>query len=498
MATEFKLPEVGEGITSGTVVGVLVAVGDTITQDQPVLELETDKAVVEVPSTVAGVVQEIRVSANEEASVGQVVLVVGEAGEAQAEAPAEAPAETQPETPPEGAAEAEAAPAGDGAEEARPSAGVADAAAEETPAEDAQAGNQPGTDEKEAEISAAANADDAGTAQTSSDSYDTPVDEKQPIPAAPSVRRLAREMGVDLRRVAGSGSGGRISAEDVKAFAQGGTPQAAQPQAAQPQAAQPQAAPSQAPAPAAPAAAPLPDFSKFGSVTREPMSGIRKATVRAMANAWSSVPLVTQFDKADTAEFEGFRKRYKARAEAAGTKLTPTAVLLKMVVGALKKYPKFNSSLDLENNEVVFKEYVNIGVAVDTERGLLVPVIRNVDKKGVVQLARELGELAEKARARKLGPEDMQGGNFSISNLGGIGGTGFTPIVNPPEVAILGVSRGAVEPVWDAAANEFKPRTMMPLSLSYDHRLIDGADAARFLRMICETIEDPYLMSLEG
>ena len=496
MATEFKLPEVGEGITSGTVVGVLVAVGDTITQDQPVLELETDKAVVEVPSTVAGVVQEIRVSANEEASVGQVVLVVGEAGEAQAEAPAETQPEAPPETPPE--APAEAAPAGDGVEEARPSAGAADAAAEETPAEDAQAGNQPGTDEKKAEISAAANAEDAGTAQTSSDSYDTPVDEKQPIPAAPSVRRLAREMGVDLRRVAGSGSGGRISAEDVKAFAQGGTLQAAQPQAATSQAAPSQAPAPQAPAPAAPVAAPLPDFSKYGTVTREPMSGIRKATVRAMANAWSSVPMVTQFDRADTAEFEGFRKRYKARAEAAGTKLTPTAVLLKMVVGALKKYPKFNASLDLEKNEVVFKEYINIGVAVDTERGLLVPVIRDVDKKGIVQLAKELGDVAEKARARKLGPEDMQGGNFSISNLGGIGGTGFTPIVNPPDVAILGVSRGAVEPVWDAAANEFKPRTMMPLSLSYDHRLIDGADAARFLRMICETIEDPYLMSLEG
>ncbi len=487
MATEFKLPEVGEGITSGTVVGVLVAVGDTIEQDQPVLELETDKAVVEVPSTVAGVVQEIRVNANEEASVGQVVLIVGDG-----DAPAEAPSESAAPSEPAADAQAEAVPEGDGTEEGRPSAGAADAAAEEMPAEETQAGSQPSTDEKEAEISAAANADDAGTAQTSSDSYDTPVDEKQPIPAAPSVRRLAREMGVDLRRVAGSGSSGRISAEDVKAFAQGGTPGAA-PQAAPSQAAQPQA-----PAQAAPAAAPLPDFSKYGTVTREPMSGIRKATVRAMANAWNSVPMVTQFDKADTAEFEGFRKRYKARAEAAGTKLTPTAVLLKMVVGALKKYPKFNASLDLETSEVVFKEYVNIGVAVDTERGLLVPVIRDVDKKGVVQLAKELGDVAEKARARKLGPEDMQGGNFSISNLGGIGGTGFTPIVNPPDVAILGVSRGAVEPVWDAEAGEFKPRTMMPLSLSYDHRLIDGADAARFLRMICETIEDPYLMSLEG
>lgn len=479
MATEFKLPEVGEGITTGTIVGVLVAVGDTISVDQAVLELETDKAVVEVPSNVAGVVQEIRVKENEEASVGQVVLVVGEG---EGDAPAEPEASAQPE--------------GDGSEEARPSVGVADAAAEEVVAEEVVAekaedkaqGGTPAnsaTDAKEAEIDAAAKAEDAAGAQKAPDPYDVPVDEKQPLPAAPSVRRLARELGVNLQQVTGSGSMGRISAEDVKKVAEGGAPPSSQ-----------QAAPQQA-APQAPAA-PLPDFSKFGSITREPMSGIRKATVRAMANAWSSVPLVTQFDKADTGEFESLRKRYKARAEAAGTKLTPTAVLLKMVVGALKKYPKFNASLDLDKSEVVYKDYVNIGVAVDTERGLLVPVIRDVDKKGIIQLAKELGDLAEKARARKLGPEDMQGGNFSVSNLGGIGGTGFTPIVNPPEVAILGVSRGSVEPVWDEAAGEFKARTMMPLSLSYDHRLIDGADAARFLRLVCETIEDPFLMSVEG
>ena len=467
MATEFKLPEVGEGITSGTVVGVLVSVGDTIEKDQPVLELETDKAVVEVPSAVAGVVQEIRVSENEEASVGQVVLVVGDEGVA-----GDTPAETGEETG---------------------NAGAADAAAEEKPAEEAQAEGKDETRKgetvatEEAEIDEAADAKDAEDAEKAPDSYDTPVEEKQSLPAAPSVRRLAREMGVNLREVAGSGIMGRISAEDVKSFAANGKPQGAS-----------QSAPQGASQPAAPQAAPLPDFSKYGAVTREPMSGIRKATVRAMTTAWTSVPMVTQFDKADTGEFEALRKRYKARAEAAGTKLTPTAVLLKMVVGALKKFPKFNASLDLDTNEVVYKEYVNLGVAVDTERGLLVPVIRDVDKKGIIQLAKELGEVAEKARARKLGPEDMQGGNFSISNLGGIGGTGFTPIVNPPDVAILGVSRGAVEPVWDAEVGEFKPRTMMPLSLSYDHRLIDGADAARFLRLVCETIEDPYLMSVEG
>ncbi len=469
MATEFKLPEVGEGITTGTVVGVLVAVGDTIEEDQAVLELETDKAVVEVPSSVAGVVQEIRVKANEEASVGQVVLVVGEGGGG---------AEAQTSAASDGAG---VQPEGDGSEDARPSAGVADAAAEEEPAEAAQKERE--TSDQEARIGGADQADSTEGAQRAPDAYDTPVDEKQSIPAAPSVRRLARELGVNLREVAGSGILGRISAEDVKRFAEGGAAPA-----------QAQAAPQAAPV----SALPLPDFSKYGPVTREPMSGIRKATVRSMANAWSSVPMVTQFDKADTTEFEALRKRYRARAEAAGTKLTPTAVLLKMVVGALKKYPKFNASLDVEKSEVVYKEYLNIGVAVDTERGLLVPVVRDVDEKGIIQLAKELGEIAEKARARKLGPEDMQGGNFSISNLGGIGGTGFTPIVNPPEVAILGVARGSVEPVLDAAAGEFKPRTMMPLSLSYDHRLIDGAGAARFLRLVCETIEDPYLMSVEG
>lgn len=491
MATEFKLPEVGEGITSGTVVGVLVAVGDTISEDQAVLELETDKAVVEVPSSVAGVVQEIRVKDGEEASVGQVVLVVGEGNGAAAGAEAgdgggQADTQTQDTQAP--------------AEEGRPSAGAADAAAEEDVAQEvaeegaaqeaekgaASEGAGQDTGAKKAEIDAAAKATSAEGAQRASDPYDTPVDEKESLPAAPSVRRLARELGVNLQDVKGSGILGRISAEDVRRVAAGEVQPSAQP-----------AAP-QAPAPAAPAAQPLPDFSKYGSVTREPMSGIRKATVRSMANAWSSVPMVTQFDKADTGEFEALRKRYKARAEAAGTKLTPTAVLLKMVVGALKKFPKFNASLDVEKSEVVYKDYINVGVAVDTERGLLVPVIRDVDKKGIIQLAKELGEIAEKARARKLGPEDMQGGNFSISNLGGIGGTGFTPIVNPPEVAILGVARGAVEPVWDEEAGAFKPRTMMPLSLSYDHRLIDGADAARFLRFICETIEDPYLMAVEG
>ena len=303
------------------------------------------------------------------------------------------------------------------------------------------------------------------------------------IPAAPSVRRLAREMGINLQEVQGSGIMGRISAEDLRRYQEGDGGEA----------------PAQK-APAAPAqeAPELPDFSKWGETERVAMSGIRKATVRSMTQAWSSVPMVTQFDKADITEFEVLRKRYQPKAEAVGAKLTPTAMLLKVVAGALRKFPDFNASIDTASNEVVYKKYVNLGVAVDTEKGLLVPVIKNADRKNMVELAQELGELAEKARDRKLSPDQMQGGNFNVSNLGGIGGTGFTPIVNPPDVAILGVSRGGMEPVWNKLTETFEPRMMMPLSVTYDHRLIDGAQAARFLRWVCTAIEDPFLLALEG
>jgi pyruvate dehydrogenase E2 component (dihydrolipoamide acetyltransferase) len=296
------------------------------------------------------------------------------------------------------------------------------------------------------------------------------------VPAAPSVRRLARELGVDIHQVQGSGILGRISATDVRSVSEGGA-----------------SAPAAGPAPVQ-----LPDFSRWGEVERKAMSGIRKATVRTMAGAWSTVPMVTQFDKADSTEFERLRQRYKPQAEAMGAKLTPTAMLLKVVAAALKRFPDFNASIDTGSQEIVYKHYVNVGVAVDTEAGLLVPVIKNADRKNVLELAQELGELAEKARNRKLTPDDMQGGNFSVSNLGGIGGTGFTPIVNPPEVAILGVSRSAHEPVYNQASGQFDARLMMPLAVTYDHRLIDGAAAARFLRWICSAIEEPFLMALEG
>ncbi len=485
MATEFKLPEVGEGIESGTVVGVLVSVGDTVEEDQPLLELETDKAVVEVPSSVSGTVKEIKVSENDEVSIGDVVLVIGDADEADGEADASA------DEGDDGADEADSSDedtqeASEGTKDDSDDERADDETADDESADDETSES---VDEEEEDIQKASDADDAEEAQESPDSYEVPEEDKQAVPAAPSVRRLAREMGVNLQEVSGSGISGRISAEDVKRYAEDGTTKE------DAKSSQKQPSQGQQQAPSAPS---LPDFSKFGETSREPMSGIRKATVRSMSTAWSVVPMVTHFDKADITQFNAMRKKYQERAQEAGVKLTPTALLLKMVAGAVKKYPKFNASLDTENNEVVYKHYVNIGVAVDTEQGLLVPVIRDVDKKGIIQLALDLDEMAEKARARKLGPDDMKGGNLSISNLGGIGGTNFTPIVNPPDVAIIGVSRGSVEPVWNKEKEIFEPKMMMPLSVTYDHRLIDGADAARFMRLLCDIIEDPFLMSVEG
>ncbi len=442
MATEVKLPDIGEGIEHGTVVGVLVKVGDKVEKDQPLVELETDKAVVEVPSTAAGVVSKINVKENEQAAVGSVLVVVDEGGASEA-----APAEPAPAEAPKA--------------DAKPSEG----ATAEKPAESQPAGSKPATPPAQQPQAARS----AQPAQEGAGGL---------IPAAPSVRRLARELGVNLQQVSGSGVMRRISAEDVRSYAGG----ASQPTST---------------APAAPVFE-LPDFSRWGEVERTPMNGVRKATVRSMTTAWATVPMVTHFDKADVTELEVTRKRYGPTVEAAGAKLTPTAILLKVVAGALRKFPDFNASLDVANQQIVHKKYVNIGVAVDTDAGLLVPVVKNADRKNLVELAKELGELAEKARDRKLTPEQMQGGNFSISNLGGIGGHGFTPIVNPPDVAILGVSRSSMEPVWNKEKGEFEPRMLMPLSLTYDHRLIDGAAAARFLRWVCRALEEPFILALEG
>lgn len=465
---EFLLPTLGETATSGVVAKVLVNPGDTVAQDQPILELETDKAVLEVPSTVAGTIQNILVKQGDTVSVDQPVFTYGDG--ANTSAPASAPSNGS------------SAPASNGNAPQNGTIERDSAAPEQTAASEAKLPTPPAnmTAPKETSVKndgyAAAGAPVSNTAPNPAPLPDLA---KEPPAASPSIRRMAREMGADIYAIKGTGVGGRITEDDVKAF---GKP-----------------APVAAPAPQLSSVGfpPLPDFSKYGEVNRIAMSGIGKATSAQMDRAWT-IPHVTQFDKADTTEFEIFRKKYGPLAEKAGGKLTPTAILLKIVVGALKKFPNFNASIDFATMEVVQKRFYNIGVAVDTPRGLVVPVIQNVESKSIIQLAVELGEIAATAREGKLKPEQMTGGTFTLTNLGGIGGTAFTPIVNTPEVAILGIARGSMEPVWNAASSTFEPRMMMPLCLSYDHRVINGADGARFTRFIAASLEDPNLIALQG
>jgi pyruvate dehydrogenase E2 component (dihydrolipoamide acetyltransferase) len=291
---------------------------------------------------------------------------------------------------------------------------------------------------------------------------------------------MARELGVDIAQVAGSGPNGRISIDDVKAHTKKLVTAAA------------------AGATVAGAAEALPDFTRWGAVERQPMRAVRRKTAEHLSAAWATIPHVTQHDLADITTLEELRKKYTKTVESAGGNLTVTAIAVKVAAAALKLFPQFNASVDLAANEIVYKKYVNIGIAVDTDRGLLVPVIRDVDAKSITQISVELSQLSEKARNRKISLDEMQGGCFSISNLGGIGGTSFTPIVNAPEVAILGISRARMEPVYNKETSQFAPRLMLPLSLSYDHRLIDGADGIRFLRWVVEALEQPFLLALQG
>ena len=421
---DFHLPDLGENIPSADVVNVLVKVGDVIEADQAILEIETDKATIEVPSTISGKVVEVLIKAGNKAKVGDVVIKV-ETGDRSVSEPG--PVETVKQ-------EVLGSPRQDVKKETAPLTG------ERPSIQLMETDNQP------------------------------PI-LKGAAPAAPSVRRIAREIGVDINKVPGTGPGGRISMDDVKAFSKklhesyshgGGAGLNIKAES-------------------------LPDFSKFGSINKVEMTNIRKKTADHLSYAWATIPHVTQCDKADITLLEKTRKELNKTSE---SKLTVTAILVKIIVEALKKFPQFNSSIDMEKKEIIYKNYFNIGVAVDTEFGLIVPVIKNADKISLSEIATGMNVLAEKARNKKIGLEDLQGGCFSISNLGGIGGTYFTPIVNSPEVAILGVSRGNLEPVWNGYG-VFEPRLMLPLSLSYDHRIIDGADAIRFLRFVVEALEQP-------
>ena len=452
--SEFKLPELGENISQGDLVRLMIAPGTKVSEGQPVMELETDKAVVEVPSSVSGIVKDIKVKEGEKVKVGQVIFTLEGGAPAQAEASRIRNAPVEHVSGQHGARLAfQAAIRAEGKTE-----------------EQALPPDQP---------------------QRSAPVFTMPVqlgkvagtENRQAIPAAPHVRRLAREIGVDIYEVKGTGPGGRISEDDVKGFAKALLSAAVTVAQAPPRAghfAQPQ----------------LPDFAKWGKVERVSMRGVRRKTAEHLAEAWNTIPHVTQHDRADITELEHLRARFAPKAEEAGGKMTVTAIALKVCAAALKVFPQFNASIDIDKEEIVYKQYINIGLAADTDRGLLVPVIRDVDKKNIVELAVELSQLSKKARDKKLTPADMDGGTFTITNLGGIGGIGFTPIVNHPEVAILGLSRSRMEPEW--IHGKFEPRLILPLSLSYDHRLIDGADAARFLRWISEAFEQPFLLSVQG
>jgi pyruvate dehydrogenase E2 component (dihydrolipoamide acetyltransferase) len=455
-ANEFKLPELGENIDSGDLVRLMISPGARVAEGQPVMELETDKAVVEVPSTVSGVVRDVKVHEGQKIRVGQVIFTL----EGGAPAPVETPRRHEP------------VEHISGQQAARLAFHLALKAEGKT---EEQALPQDFPQEAQAQTAASGFSMPAQLGKVAG------TEHRDPVPAAPHVRRLAREIGVDIHGVQGGGPGGRISEEDVKLHAKNALAAAtAAAQAPQIGFAEPE----------------LPDFSKWGKTERVSMRGVRRKTAEHLRQAWNTIPHVTQQDRSDITELEQLRARFAPRAEEAGGKMTVTAIALKVCASALKVFPQFNASIDMGKEEIIYKQYINIGVAVDTDRGLLVPVIRDVDKKNIVELAAEMTQLSKKARDRKLTPAEMEGGTFTITNLGGIGGTGFSPIVNHPEVAILGLSRSRMEPEW--VNNKFEPRLILPLSLSYDHRLIDGADAARFLRWIAEAFEQPFLLSVQG
>ena len=419
---EFRLPELGEGIESGQVIEVLVAPGDRVSVEQPLLEVETDKAAVEIPSPADGTVIEVCVSTGDTVGINQLLVKIDGEGE-------------------KPSSEKDASP-GAAAKE-----GKTVAAEKPVPKTKPPGEKQPSPPGVSVGSEAAAG----------------PLE----VPAAPSVRRLARELGVGLRSVPGTGPRGRILERDVKAHAKAIIKSASS-------------------APAEPAEPPLPDFSRWGETAAESFSTVRKLTAERLTQAWAA-PHVTQFDKAYVSRLEDLRKLNKEKVAAAGGNLTVTAILVKAISGALSEFPKFNSSIHMGSSTIVYKKYINIGVAVDTERGLLVPVIRDADKKDITEISVELTDISSAAREKKLSADRLRGGTFTITNLGGIGGVFFTPILNPPEVAILGVSRSSVEPAY--VKGELVGKLMLPLSLSYDHRLIDGAEAARFLRWLCETLE---------
>lgn len=431
MQKNIILPEIADNVTSALIGSILVSVGDQVSFDQSIVEVETDKATSVIPSPYAGRVVEILVERGDELPIGGAIAViaietsVGEIEEEQAQEVAEV---------------------------------------------------EPQIEDKPIDVDVVKRAPVEASAPVAVPSSEVPKGNKVLVPASPSVRRLARELGVAIELVEGTGPRQRISTDDVKKYAksliQTGAPQSGPMVQHQP----------------------LPDFGAWGEVRTEAFNRIREITAQSMTQSWQTIPQVTHFDQADITDFEAFRKKDALKAKSPADKLTVTAVLVKVIALALQRFEKFNASIDMVNKQVVYKSYYHVGIAVDTPHGLLVPVVKDADQKNIRTIGAEMNELALKAREKKITPAEMSGGNFTISNLGGLGGTNFTPIVYAPQVAILGVSRARIKPVL--VDGEWQPRLIMPLSLSYDHRLIDGAESARFLRWICEALENPLKLLL--
>ncbi|KAE8545986.1 MULTISPECIES: dihydrolipoyllysine-residue acetyltransferase [Marinobacter] len=542
---EIKVPDLG-GADEVEIIEIIVSEGDSVEEEDPILTVESDKASVELPAPVAGKISKITVKVGDKVKEGDVIGMLAASGDAggsddaaddkseQTEEKSEAPSEARsedakpaPKKKKSGGSRTEVVkvPSLDGFEDVpviEINVAEGDTVGEEDPLVTVESdkatmeipspyagkigkilvkeGDKLSEGSDLLEMTIEDDGDDEGESEDSGDSARADSQESKPeksqgkqesepqpqgstyeppspgtkVHAGPAVRKLARELGADLTRVKGSGPKGRIVKDDVHAYVKSQLQQAQQGSGV--------ATGSGIPG------VKLPDFSQFGEIEREGMSRMMAATATNMQRSWLNVPHVTQFDDADITEMEAFRKGQKAAGEKRGVKMTPLPFLLKACAAALAELPQFNVSLDMERKEVVRKKYIHIGIAVDTPHGLMVPVIRNVDQKGLWELAAESAELAQKARDKQLKPAEMQGACFTITSLGGIGGTAFTPIVNTPEVAILGVSKASMKPVWDG--KEFQPRLMLPLSLSYDHRAVNGADAARFTNLLTQLLGD--------
>ncbi len=447
MVTEFRLPELGEDIDTGEVINVLVSEGDFIEQDQAIVELETDKAAIEVPAPVSGIVKGLHVKLGDIIKVGQLIVTIED---------------SNGESVPDKIIESTAV----------------EKQINDKNISDIRSKVKEKAEREKTEDLIEDNSSNVVELKSADNEYEI-------APAAPSVRRLARELGVDINKVGGTGPGGRISAEDVRNSVkdkkikeaeipdiEDTTPKKSEVETQE-----------------------MPDHDKWGNIEIVDMSNVRRLTAERLTFAWTA-PHVTQHDKADITELEKLRKQYTKQVEEAGGKLTITSIILKITSSALKEFPQFNASVDMERNQIIYKKYYNIGIAVDTDRGLLVPPVKDVYKKNITELSVELNDISERARTKKIKVDELQGSTFTITNLGGLGGTYFTPVLNAPEVGILGISRSSIEPVY--LNDKFEPRLMLPLSLSYDHRLIDGADAVRFLRFIVEGLEEPFKILLEG